>query len=112
MKAGCSRIYTYNIKHFKALAPDGIEVTTPLSPNLCSGYTARGYPGMIRRGMDKSIERFIRKGDQPQHAERIDPCRALQEIWPLSRQMYALSGRGDVQSRLQKSVETIQRPRR
>lgn len=29
LKAGCSRIYTYNLEHFKALAPDGIEVATP-----------------------------------------------------------------------------------
>ena len=29
MKTGCSRIYTYNIEHFKALGVDAIEVTSP-----------------------------------------------------------------------------------
>lgn len=28
-KAGCTRIYTYNIDHFTALGPEGIEITAP-----------------------------------------------------------------------------------
>lgn len=28
-QASCSRIYTYNIEHFEALAPKGITVTSP-----------------------------------------------------------------------------------
>lgn len=29
LKAGCSRIYTYNIRHFRKLAPPDIDVTAP-----------------------------------------------------------------------------------
>ncbi len=29
LKSGCSRIYTYNIRHFRRLAPPGLEITTP-----------------------------------------------------------------------------------
>ena len=29
LKSGCSRIYTYNIRHFRKLAPVGVEITTP-----------------------------------------------------------------------------------
>lgn len=28
-KAECSRIYTYNLEHFRAISTDGIEVTAP-----------------------------------------------------------------------------------
>ena len=28
-KAGCSRIYTYNISHFRALSPEEILVSSP-----------------------------------------------------------------------------------
>jgi hypothetical protein len=59
--------------------------------------------------MDKSVERIMRKDEKPDH-QRIAPQRALNEIWPLSVQLFSLSGKYDVQSRLQRSVETISRP--
>jgi hypothetical protein len=59
--------------------------------------------------MDKSVERIVRK-DEKREDRRVDPHRALNEIWPLSVQLFALSGKYDVQSRLQRSVETIIRP--
>ena len=59
--------------------------------------------------MDKSVERIGRK-DEKQKYLRVDPHRALNEIWPLSVQLFALSGKYDVQSRLQRSIETIFRP--
>ncbi len=59
--------------------------------------------------MDKTVEHIFRKGEK-QDSQRIDPRRALQEIWPLSIQVFSLSGMYDVQSRLQRSAETIIRP--
>jgi hypothetical protein len=59
--------------------------------------------------MDKSVERIVRKGDNDKERP-VDPRRALSEIWPLSVQLFALSGKYDVQSRLQRSVEAIIRP--
>lgn len=29
LKSGCTRIYTYNIAHFKKLAPSGLGISTP-----------------------------------------------------------------------------------
>jgi len=58
--------------------------------------------------MDKKVERMAQKGDQAAE-QRIDPHRALEEIWPLSLRLFSLSGQYDVQSGLQRSAETIHR---
>ena len=58
--------------------------------------------------IDKTAERMVRKGDQVAE-QRIDPRRALEEIWPLSLRLFSLSGQYDVQSGLQRSAETIYR---
>jgi len=61
--------------------------------------------------MDKTAERIFRGGDAPGN-NKVDPRRALQDIWPLSQQVFSLSGKYDVQSSLQRSVETILRTSR
>jgi hypothetical protein len=57
--------------------------------------------------MDKTVG--IMRKNQKQEYRRVDPHRGLNEIWPLSVQLFALSGKYDVQSRLQ-PIETIIRP--
>gem|GEM_PF-3331500 len=74
----------------------------PVYPCTMKWYTTK-------RMMDKSAERIGRKDEKQKH-RRVDPHRALNEIWPLSVQLFALSGKYDVQSRLQRSIETIFRP--
>lgn len=62
--------------------------------------------------LDKTTETIKKNNDHHDDHYRCDPDIALDYIWDLSLSLYSLSGKYDVQSRLQRSVENIQRVRR